>query len=99
MNISFQKLVNREVNEICDYYDSKAPGLGDRFLHEVLACVEKIKANPYRWAPMPGATDKRKAQLKTFPYVMVYRILDKQTLRVLIVKHSRRDPGWGARRM
>jgi hypothetical protein len=46
--ITFQRLVNREVNEICDYYDDNSPGLGDRFLREVLACVEGIKVNPRR---------------------------------------------------
>jgi plasmid stabilization system protein ParE len=98
VNVSFQKLVNREVNEICDYYDAKSPGLGDRFLHEVLSCIESIKANPYHWPPLADGSDKRKAQLKTFPYVVVYRVLDARSLRVLIVKHSRRDPGLGARR-
>ena len=98
MIITFQRLVNREVNEICDYYDDNSPGLGDRFLREVLACVEGIKVNPSRWPPMSATSDKRKARLKTFPYVMVYRIVNAQSLRILIVKHSRRDPGLGNRR-
>lgn len=98
MNVTFQRLVNREVNEICDYYDSKSPGFGDRFLRETLACLKGIKANPRRWPLMEADSDKRKARLKTFPNVMVYRIVNAQTLRILIVKHSRRDPGLGAGR-
>jgi hypothetical protein len=47
---------------------------------------------------MSATSDKRKARLKTFPYVMVYRIVNAQSLRILIVKHSRRDPGLGNRR-
>ena len=98
MNVTYQRLVNREVNDICDYYDGKSQGLGNRFFHEFLACVEGIKANPFRWPPVADSPDKRKAQFKTFPFVMVYRVPDAQNLRILIVKHSRRDPGLGLRR-
>jgi hypothetical protein len=48
VNIFYQRQVKREVNDICDYYDEKSPRLGDRFLREVLACVEGIQANPLR---------------------------------------------------
>lgn len=48
MNVAYQRLVGREVNDICDYYDGKSLGLGDSFLRQVIARVEGIKANPLR---------------------------------------------------
>jgi len=98
VKVFYQRHVNREVNDICDYYDEKSPGLGDRFLHEVLACVEGIKAHPLHWPPLADSPDKRKAQFKTFPYVLVYRVVDETSIRVLIVKYSSRDPRLGMKR-
>lgn len=43
VNVTFQRLANREVNEICEYYDGKLRGLRDR---EDAADIEREAFTP-----------------------------------------------------
>jgi len=96
--ITYHRLVQQDVNEICAYYDSQGAGLGDAFFAEFESAIELIRSNPGRWPPVKEGSSKRKARLKRFPYAIVYRQLTENRLRVFVVKHQKRRSTFGMRR-
>jgi plasmid stabilization system protein ParE len=72
-----------------------ARGARAAFVQRLEACIAKFERNP-EIAPVVDEETLR-AQLRRFPYVAYYELLDDDIL-VLAVWHSRRDPkGWKER--
>ena len=77
------------------WYDDQSPGLGDHFLDEITAGLDRIAEGP-RQFPVIEA-DVRRALIRRFPYG-VYFIESPTGSTVLAVLHLRRRPGaWRAR--
>ena len=97
MKIRYHRQVPPEVWEACDYYDERCPGLGDQFFEELSQLVAKISKHPERWPLLRDGDPRRRALLNRFPYAVIYEVrLD--CLKVLIVRHQSRRPGYGERR-
>ena len=92
MNVIYHAAAEAEVVETARYYSSRAMGLGREFLDAVDAAVQDILTDPARFAPVSG--DIRMYLMKRFPYGIYYR-LNGPTVRILVVKHHRRRPGFG----
>jgi len=87
---------NQELEDAAVRYDKERSGLGQRFLDEVAATLDRIGRFPQAGAPVPFVpTDLavRRAPVKGFPYHAVYLIGD-HTIRVLAFAHYRRRPGY-----
>jgi hypothetical protein len=52
-----------------------------------------IAAMPTRW--MVASGDIRRSLMKRFPYVILFRIVSDDSIRVTVVKHERRHPAFG----
>jgi len=96
MNIEYHPELENELREIIGYYNGCVQGLGidflDAFEHQVL----KIASAPTLWMVIEG--DIRCALIKRFPYVIYFRILKGDILRIIVIKHQRRHPNLGRKR-
>lgn len=93
MIIEYHPAVADELKEAQGYYDNRSPGLGKRFVEEFENQVFKIAASPKRWLVVQE--DTRRALMTRFPYVIYFRHSVPDTLRITVVKHQRRHPGYG----
>jgi toxin ParE1/3/4 len=84
-----------ELIDAAGFYDKRVPGLGADFLHEVDSAVQAIIKYPRRWLVIDG--EFRRYLVKRFPYAIVYRP-EKARIRVLAIKHNRREPNYWKRR-
>jgi hypothetical protein len=80
-----------------EYYESRQPGLGARYLAEVTAALEYICASPQRF-PVVRAPSLRRLVLRRFPFSIVFREFDG-TVQIVAVAPHRRAPGYWARRL
>lgn len=81
----------KELAESWNWYEDRLPGLGDKFVNEVLKCTRQIEENPDRF-PTKYKSYKE-AQVKTFPFLVIYRITRKtSSIRVVSVFHTARNP-------
>ena len=97
MTVTYHRQVPPEVYENCDYFDSKSSGLGDEFFSELIELIGEIAQLPEKWPPLREGDSRRKARLKRFPYVVVYE--QRSTyIKILVVCHQARHPGYGDRR-
>jgi plasmid stabilization system protein ParE len=96
MRASYHPLAVRDVRQILDHYETEAGSpLADRFFATLLAVIEKALENPRRFPP--SGEILRRANLDGFPY----HVLFEETMwgiKVLVVRHHRRHPGFGLKR-
>ena len=93
MRIEYHPAIESELSEIRNFYNERSSGLGEDFINEFERQVLSIAAMPSRWMLVRG--NKRRALMKRFPYVIIFRIVDDSVVRVLVIKHERRHPSYG----
>ena len=77
--------------------ESSEPGLGYQFAIEIVAAVERIKANPGIWPILDDQV--RRCLVHRFPYRVIYSIDEqKSELLILAVMHLHRQPGYWSER-
>jgi toxin ParE2 len=91
VRVRFLEPARRELDEAVTYYNSEMAGLGEAFLVEVLAAVERIRAHPSGWHPLSENT--RRCRLQRFPYGLIYTATDTDLL-IVAVAHLHRQPAY-----
>jgi plasmid stabilization system protein ParE len=72
-------------------------GLGYQCAIEIVAAVERIKANPGMWPIMDHQV--RRCLVHRFPYSVIYSVDEqKSELLILAVMHLHRQPGYWSER-
>ncbi len=72
-----------------DWYEERQDGLGELFLQELESCYDKLEAWPAAYTKIKK--DFRHIVLKTFPYVVIFKII-KNDLIIYAVFHTSRSP-------
>lgn len=89
MKIEFLEEARFELDEAVDFYNQELPGLGKRFLQEVLNAIERIAQFPNAWHPLSANT--RRCQTRVFPYGLIYSELENRIL-IIAVSNLHRNP-------
>jgi toxin ParE1/3/4 len=84
-----------ELRSAALWYDERRPGLGDEFIAEVSATLERIGDSPESYPAWPGTRAEgpliRKATTQRFPYVIAFEKHEHHVL-VLAIAHAKRQP-------
>jgi toxin ParE1/3/4 len=95
MRISYHPGVQRDVNEVLAYYaEEGGEQLAEKFFEDLTHRLKEIEEHPQRFAFYLGKQPVRRARLRKFPHVILFRILQDR-IRVMVVKHEKRHPGFG----
>lgn len=78
-----------------DWYDTEAPGLGQRFMIQYRALAERLADNPRLFPTVRG--DIRRAGFQRFPYGLFFRIRG-DVVEVFACLHGSRSPRHWQRR-
>lgn len=97
MRIEYHPFVGAELVEIRDYYNEKSNHLGDEFINEFERDVLRIAAMPNRWMVVCGNT--RRALMRRFPYMILFRVVADSMIRITVIKHQKRHPAHGMSRI
>jgi plasmid stabilization system protein ParE len=96
--LTFHPLVQKDLNEILSYYEREAsPEVADRFETEFRAALAAIKESPKHFPYYLKQRRYRRFALPTFPHLILYRETSI-SIRVMVLKHVKRSPGFGLRR-
>jgi ParE toxin of type II toxin-antitoxin system, parDE len=88
--IYFQEEAIIDIQDTYYWYESQLKNLGEEFLDELNAVLEKLKTNPQYFGY--SFDEFRDARLKRFPYLIVYKI-ERNKVYINSIKHIRRKPG------
>jgi toxin ParE1/3/4 len=85
-----------DIADATDFYSLSADGsVAERFVAEFERVALLLTRHP--GLGTPDARGRRMFPLQVFPYVVVYREL-QDGIRILIVRHQHRRPGFGGSR-
>ena len=86
----------RDVADTLDFYSERAGySVAERFLEEFERVAKLLVEHPD--LGKPTTRGRRAFPLKFFPYSVVYRNLESN-IRILIVRHQHRKPGYASGR-
>ena len=96
--LGFHPLVQRDLNEILDYYESEAGAeIADRFETEFRAAIAGIQAAPRHFPFYQKQRRYRRCLLHTFPHIILFRESGSY-VRIMVLKHVKRASSFGLRR-
>jgi len=92
MEVIYHPLVRGDVQEALIYYRKISARLGDEFHAELRDTINRAAENPLRFHPVGEGF--RRANLKRFPYHVLYEVRP-ECVRVMLVRHNKRQPQYG----
>lgn len=96
MRVILTPQAQAEYIEAIEWYRQQAPGLDKRLRAAFADTRKRIAAGPLRFPSTIGGT--RRAQLRDFPYLVIYRLAG-DTIQVVAFFHTSRRPRQWQRRM
>lgn len=85
-----QPLAEADLTDAALWYQEQRPGLGEEFMVEVDAAIQRGLANPRQYARLRRRPDVRRILTDRFPY-RIFFILRSDALIVFRVLHGARD--------
>ena len=96
MNLSLHPAAEADIEEAAQFYEREAsPALAARFVAEFGKLTKLLTDHPEIGSPR--AKGRRGLCMNVFPYTVIYRH-SVQDIRILVVKHDRKRPGYGQSR-
>ena len=96
MRAEFHAEAEEEFIEASQFYNSRVPGLGDRFISEVEQAILLLTEKPRIGQLMDEVF--RRVVLDRFPYSIIYSI-ELEKIWIVAVAHQRRRPGYWRNRV
>ncbi len=89
----FSARSEEEAKAAIDYYDHISVQLGERFFVELLETYQKLSGNPQHYSFISSVrnTTVRDVKLPSFPYVVIYEIIDN-SVYIISVMNCHRKP-------
>jgi len=92
MSYSLHPGAEQDIANVLDFYGTQAgTAVAKRFLEEFERVAKLLVEHPSLGTPTTKG--RRSFPLKVFPYLVVYRNLESG-IRILIVRHQHRKPGY-----
>jgi len=95
MKVVYHPDVQRDVSRILRHYDRVNDRLGDEFWEELNSFINIASTNPERFHF--EARDRRRVNLKRFPYHFLFREI-AGGIRIMVVRHHKQRPEHGLER-
>ncbi|MES1941661.1 plasmid stabilization system [Salinisphaera sp. T5B8] len=91
MNVKLHPGAEDEFVAQVDFYESRQPGLGERFARAIYATFERLIENP--GLGKPAGERMRQLSLQQFPHSVIYQH-GQHGLFVLAIAHQKRRSGY-----
>lgn len=93
--LRYHERVQDEVREILSFYSKISDQLADDFWSEFSEAADYARQYPERHHF--DASGRRRSNLSRFPYHFLFRV-SPSLVKVTVVRHNSRSPGYGSRR-
>ena len=95
MRVVYHPAVQADVSRVLRHYDSINDRLGDEFWEELNTFIKRAAAHPQRFHF--ETRDRRRANLRRFPYHFLFREIPG-AIRITVIRHHKQRPGYGLKR-
>ena len=97
MRVEFHPSTVDDVNEAAAHSGRARPELDAEFRGEIDAVLARITRDPLQFAVVEAQI--RRCIVHRFPYSVLYRVVASDCIRILVIRHHRRDPRFGLGRI
>ncbi len=94
--VVFHRLAAREYRLARDWYAARSADVAERFRAAVDRAVDRVSTKRAMLARL--GTSYRWVRVKRFPYVLIFREVSPDLVRIVAVAHTSRRPGYWRRR-
>jgi plasmid stabilization system protein ParE len=96
MRVTIHPAAERDIEEAAEFYEREgSAALAARFIVEFKAVAALLVQQPAIGSPRSAG--RRGLCMNVFPYTVIYGVTNDE-IRVLVVKHDRKRPSYGASR-
>lgn len=96
MRVTLHPAAELDIEEAAEFYEREASAaLAARFIVEFKAVAVLLAQHPHIGSPRSAG--RRGLCMNVFPYTVIYRAIADE-IKILVVKHDRKRPGYGASR-
>ena len=81
--------VEFDIESAFNWYETEEPGLGSEYLEQLRLVYRRILENPLGYGEQ--RSDIRRGLMRRFPYAVYFSVED-ETILILAVLHTARDP-------
>jgi len=96
LSVIFHRLAAREYRLARDWYRERSAEVAERFCVAVDRAITRIATDRDEFPILTG--QYRYVRVGRFPYVLVFRPMDQESIMVVAVAHTSRRPGYWQRR-
>jgi toxin ParE1/3/4 len=97
MKVTLHPAAEQDLSEAATFYEREgSPALAGRFIAEFKRLAQILTEHPEIGSPRLGG--RRGFSMSIFPYTLIYRAAGNE-IRILVVKHDSKRPGFGERRL
>ena len=89
--------VDADLREAEVWYEQQEPGLGRRFLQDILATIDRLVQNPFLYFVRYRRYQVRWAYARKFPYRVIFTVIDEVVVIYAVTHRARHDRNWKAR--
>ena len=96
MRLEYHPSTITDLNRAIESYEGQRPGLGAECRAEVYAAIERVHQSPKRHRII--GEDIHRCFVRRFPFSILYRVIDDEVIRILVIRHHRQRPSYGRSR-
>lgn len=89
--------VDGDLLQAKEWYDQQKPGLGQKFLREVLETIDRLLQNPFLYCVRHPRREVRWVYTHRFPYRIIFRVIDNTVIVYAVIHRARHDRNWKTR--
>lgn len=93
MRVEYHPETTTDLNGAIAHYNELRSGLGDALRGEVYAAINRVLSNPKQFPVVER--DIRRSLVRRFPYSVLFSEPEPDLVRILVIRHHRRDQGFG----
>ena len=96
MRVEYHPATAEDLNSAIEFYEQRQEGLGTDLRREIYQSIDRIIANPYSYREVEEHI--RRCFVHRFPFSILYKIIEDNVVRILVIRHHRQHPEFGLTR-
>ena len=89
--------IDDDLLQAAEWYDQQQPGLGQKFLRDVIETIERLLQNPFLYYVRNRRRQVRWVYTRRFPYRIIFSVIGNTVVLYAVIHGARHDRNWKTR--
>ena len=97
LTLAVRPEVDGDLLQAEEWYDRQEPGLGQKFLNDVIETTDRLLQNPFLYYVRYRRRQVRWVYTRRFPYRIIFSVIDNTVIVYAVIHAARHDRNWKTR--